>query len=334
MQRLKLEGMRFGLLVVLRRIGSNKSGESRFLAQCDCGGLKEVQGQELRHGRTKSCGCLQVKHKMAGTPEYRAWGHALAADEQHETVAEGRAVSLIQARYGADVAEWLPGNALSFDTETTGVDPTAARVVSAHVLEVGPDGAVERGSWLVNPGVEIPARVTAIHGITNEKVRAEGLSPRAAVPGIAAALADGWARGLPLIVMNAGYDLTLLAHELARLGLPELALGPVLDPLCIDRLCRPQLFGGRKLADLAVHYGVKQTAAHSSRDDALVAARVVWKQARLYRETFSWSLAEMQKKQADAHRLWAEDLERYFRRKGRNDVVEREWPQRPLKGAA
>jgi DNA polymerase-3 subunit epsilon len=137
-------------------------------------------------------------------------------------------VSLIQARYGAEIAEWLPeGRAYSFDTETTGIDPTECRIVSAHLLEVGPDGAVTRGSWLVNPGVEIPARAAAIHGITTEKVRAEGIEPATAVPLMARAIGEGWLRGLPLIVMNAGYDLTLLAAELARLGRPLFHRPPV-----------------------------------------------------------------------------------------------------------
>lgn len=242
-------------------------------------------------------------------------------------------MSLIQARYGADVAAWLPGNALSFDTETTGIDPTEARVVTAALLEVGPDGAVDRGAWLVNPGIEIPERATAIHGITTAKAQAEGLSTRAALPSILAALYSGWSTGLPLIIMNAIYDLTLVACETARLNLPPLQLGPVLDPLAIDRLCRPDWRGSRKLVDLAVHYGVKQTDAHNSRGDALTAARVVWKQARLYRDFFSLTLAEMQQAQADAHRTWAEGMGGYLRSRGKRDDVERDWPLRRREAA-
>jgi DNA polymerase-3 subunit epsilon len=242
-------------------------------------------------------------------------------------------VSLIQARYGADIAAWLPGNALSFDTETTGIDPTEARIVTASCIEVGADGSVDRGSWLVDPGIEIPERATAIHGVSTAKARAEGQPPHHVLPIIITVLADAWRRGLPVIVMNAGYDLTLVQAEARRLGLPELSLGPVLDPLAIDRLCRPDFRGGRKLVDLALHYRVKQEDAHNSRGDALTAARVVWKQARLYPEFFSLTLADMQQAQADAHRAWAEGLGDYLRRNGKPDNVEREWPLRRLKGA-
>lgn len=240
-------------------------------------------------------------------------------------------MSLIQARYGADV-EWLTGNAGAFDTETTGVDTSVARVVTAHVLEVGPDGAVDRGGWLVNPGVEIPERVAAIHGITTAKAQAEGIAARAAVPAIVRELAAVWARGLPLIIMNAPYDLSLMLAELQRHGLPPFELGPVLDPLAIDRMCRPDWRGKRNLEALALHYGVKQEGAHNSRGDALTAARVVWKQARLYRELAGLTLAQMQERQATAHRLWAEDFGAYLRRTGKQDDVGRDWPLK--KGAA
>lgn len=229
-------------------------------------------------------------------------------------------MSLIEARYGADVAAWLPGNALSFDTETTGVDTSRDRIVTATVLEVGPDGAADRGNWLLNPGV------------TTDKAVAEGANPEDALLEIRAALLKGWAQGLPLIVMNAGFDLTLLAWELDRYHLPAFELGPVLDPLAIDRLCVPDRYRKRNLQALASHYDVKQTDAHNARGDALTAARVVWKQARRFKETFALSLAEMQQRQADAHRQWAEDFEGFLRRKGKTETIEREWPIR--RGAA
>jgi DNA polymerase-3 subunit epsilon len=104
--------------------------------------------------------------------------------------------------------------------------------------------------------------------------------------------------------------------------------------MTIDRMCVPDRFRKRTLDALAGHYGVKQTDAHNSRGDALTAARVVWKQARLFKETFALSLAEMQERQATAHRVWAEDFEAHLRRKGKQETIEREWPIAPLKGAA
>jgi DNA polymerase-3 subunit epsilon len=237
-------------------------------------------------------------------------------------------MSLIQARWGADIAAWLPGNALAFDTETTGINVEQDRIVTASCIEVGPDGAVERGHWLINPGVEIPERATAVHGITTKKATAEGQQPQHVLPLVVTVLADAWLRGLPVIIMNAGFDLSLLLYESLRYGLPAPSLGPVLDPLAIDRGLEPNSRRKRNLAALADYYKVKQDTAHDSRGDARTAARIVWKQARSSSTISALSLAELQQWQADAHRAWADGLGSYLRRIGKPDDVERDWPIR------
>ena len=37
----------------------DKKGYLKYKCQCDCGNICEVQGQYLRSGDTKSCGCLK-----------------------------------------------------------------------------------------------------------------------------------------------------------------------------------------------------------------------------------------------------------------------------------
>ncbi len=54
-----LTGQRFGKLVVLKRIKSNKDGRTCWSCICDCGNIKEVKGHDLTSGRVKSCGCLR-----------------------------------------------------------------------------------------------------------------------------------------------------------------------------------------------------------------------------------------------------------------------------------
>ena len=62
-----LTGQRFGKLIVLKRVKSNKRGLACFLCQCDCGSDPiVVVGTHLRNGNTKSCGCLQ-KERAAAT---------------------------------------------------------------------------------------------------------------------------------------------------------------------------------------------------------------------------------------------------------------------------
>lgn len=58
-----------------------------------------------------------------------------------------------------------------FDLETTGINISKDRIVEISILKVFPDGTEESKTWLVNPEMEIPPEVTAIHGISNEDVK-------------------------------------------------------------------------------------------------------------------------------------------------------------------
>ena len=60
-----------------------------------------------------------------------------------------------------------------FDLETTGTNVAQDRIVEISILKVYPNGNKESKTWLVNPQMEIPAEVVAIHGISNEKVANE-----------------------------------------------------------------------------------------------------------------------------------------------------------------
>lgn len=60
-----------------------------------------------------------------------------------------------------------------FDLETTGTNVAKDRIVEISILKVFPNGNKESRTWLVNPEMEIPADVVAIHGISNEKVANE-----------------------------------------------------------------------------------------------------------------------------------------------------------------
>jgi hypothetical protein len=57
---LDLEGQRFRLLVVQRRIGTSKNGSVIWECLCDCGKTKNVLTNALRARRVGSCGCLLI----------------------------------------------------------------------------------------------------------------------------------------------------------------------------------------------------------------------------------------------------------------------------------
>lgn len=156
-----------------------------------------------------------------------------------------------------------------------------------------------------------------------------------AVEQIADTISSTWRVGISLCAMNAAYDCTVIQRELARHDLPLLDVGPVLDPLVIDRAVDRYRRGSRRLDALARHYGVRLDGAHASDEDALTAARVVWRQARHPRHgrvLRSMTLDQMQRWQGDAHRAWAAHYQDYLRtRGGKPDaVIDGSWPLRPV----
>lgn len=60
-----------------------------------------------------------------------------------------------------------------FDLETTGTNIVSDRIVEISILKVLPDATTESFTRRVNPGIPIPAAVTAIHGISDADVANE-----------------------------------------------------------------------------------------------------------------------------------------------------------------
>src|ERR1700712_3205497 len=125
-----------------------------------------------------------------------------------------------------------------FDLETTGIDVETSRIVSAHVGILNPDGElVEEWNWLADPGVEIPAGASAVHGITTERARAEGRPAREVIAEIIEVLTTLFARGLAVTIYNAPYDLSLLHYEALRYDLEPLTEPtPIIIPCVHDRV--------------------------------------------------------------------------------------------------
>jgi hypothetical protein len=69
-----ITGSVFGKLTVVCKAGNRKSGESKWMCVCECGGSTITTSSKLRKGHSKSCGCIVgEKHGLAGTPEYCTW---------------------------------------------------------------------------------------------------------------------------------------------------------------------------------------------------------------------------------------------------------------------
>lgn len=63
-QKIDLIGKRYGRWVVLEQAKPGQGYSTRWLCKCDCGTVKTVDGQLLRTGRSRSCGCLNEERRI------------------------------------------------------------------------------------------------------------------------------------------------------------------------------------------------------------------------------------------------------------------------------
>jgi hypothetical protein len=85
-----ISNQRFGRLVAIRPAGNDARGKRLWFCRCDCGTEKIIRYDDLRHGKTQSCGCWQSESRKSHTlthgqarrksvaSEYRSWAAMLA----------------------------------------------------------------------------------------------------------------------------------------------------------------------------------------------------------------------------------------------------------------
>ncbi|MEU0759681.1 3'-5' exonuclease [Streptomyces microflavus] len=232
---------------------------------------------------------------------------------------------------------WHQGPLVGFDLETTGTDVETDRIVTAALVRLEPDGTVtEQRTWLLDPGVAIPEQASAIHGIGTDHARKHGARAASAVEEIAHAVAGVLRSGVPLVVMNARYDLSLLDRECGRYGLDSVderiggVPSPVIDPLVIDKHVDKYRKGKRALQALCEHYGVTLSDAHDATADAVAAVRVVRQMGERHRPVSTLPPAELHALQVRAAAEQSASLQAYLRRTTNPAaVVEQAWPVIP-----
>jgi DNA polymerase-3 subunit epsilon/CBS domain-containing protein len=158
-------------------------------------------------------------------------------------------------------------DATVFDTETTGLDASEARLLQFGAVHVESGSlAAARFECKVNPRVPIPPASTKIHGLTAE-ILADAPAFSEAYAGFRAFAADQ-----VLIGHNVGFDLAILQREckLSQLTPPQ---NRVLDTRLLAELCFPRL-GGFTLDALASHLGLTITGRHDALADAELTAKL------------------------------------------------------------
>lgn len=231
-----------------------------------------------------------------------------------------------------DVPDWVRMVGV-FDLETTGIDVTADRIVTAHVGLLDASGRVIRArDWLADPGIAIPEGASAIHGISTEHARAQGRPAVEVVAEVVEAVRAVLDAGIPVVAYNAPFDFSLLKHESLRHGIvPIENPAPVIDPLVVDKAYDRWRRGKRTLEVVAAHYAVRLEAAHEASADAVAAGRVAQALAERFAPWLPDSAHELHTRQIGWARAQAESLTEYFIRIGRLDPEERldgRWPIR------
>ncbi|MEU3507616.1 exonuclease domain-containing protein [Streptomyces longwoodensis] len=232
----------------------------------------------------------------------------------------------------------------AWDTESTGPDPLNDRIVTAAFIVRGGGRDDRVFSWLINPGIPIPPEASAVHGITDAMVQADGQDPKTALDEIATNLTRAIEWGMPVIAFNHSFDWSILHYDLLRNGLPtveeRVGLAPLtlLDPHVIDKQCVQRLRGAgqRKLKPTAERYGVELTDWHTAEADALAALLIAEAQFAKYPKLGSYSPPQLFAAQQAWRAEQQSSLQEWFRTKATPEqggapdkVIDGSWPLLP-----
>lgn len=155
-----------------------------------------------------------------------------------------------------------------FDTETTGLNPSGGdQIVSIAAVRIV-NGRVLSGECfdnLICPGIPVPARSTAIHGITDQMLKGmPGIDK--ILPKFAAFIGDSI-----LVAHNAAFDMKFLELQSDRCQVK--LTNPVLDTVLLSAYVHDH--SARHTLDvLAARYGIHIEGRHTALGDALATAHV------------------------------------------------------------
>ncbi len=155
------------------------------------------------------------------------------------------------------------------DLETTGLSVESCQILEIGAVRVEGLRRTARFQTLVDPGVPIPERITALTGIDRQQV--DG------APDIRRVIADfrRWIGGgeAAFVAHNASFDTRFVRRALADHGHPPWA-GPVLCTRKLARRILPEL-GRYNLDTLSAHLGITNRWRHRALGDAEATAQAL-----------------------------------------------------------
>ena len=204
-----------------------------------------------------------------------------------------------------------------FDVESTGTSIENDRIITCYAMIQSIKGEIlEEKHWAIDPGVDVPKGASDVHGMSTEWVREHGRKDaERAIREIAGFLDEAQMRGCPIVGYNSSFDLGILDRELVRHGAVGLGTGlsmatEFFDPIIYDRAMDKYRKGGRKLMDVARHYGIPidESRLHQAEYDVIVTAKLAW----ILLKKSPFPLDELQSKQVSFKKEWADGLTSYF----------------------
>jgi DNA polymerase III subunit epsilon len=204
---------------------------------------------------------------------------------------------------------WVQRGFIAFDTETTGVDVSQERIVTAAAVVFVGGQEIESREWLLKVDIDIPERATEVHGITNEISQNQGLDQREALADIRSFLVNS---GLPVVCFNSQFDRAILDANLIRVGLDPLASVPDICPYVIDKQQDKYVKGKaqRRLQPTVARYGleISEDDWHGALADSRITGLLLLAQAQRYPHLFQPEVADL----AEAVTAWRAQQDREF----------------------
>lgn len=214
------------------------------------------------------------------------------------------------------IDRWHDQPLWGLDTETTGPDPLTALPVSIALVLYDPEGRPLQGvKLLVDPGVDVPAEATAVHGITTDRAR-QGDPIAVALAKIATFLNFNAIspNPRPVVIFNAPYDwpllLRLAAEEQIRLPYGV----AIVDPLILDRHHDKYRKGLRTLSSMAATYGLTLAQAHDAKGDVAMAVALARAIAARWSAPAELAFPGLQRLQTAWYAEWQQGVNEYWRR--------------------
>lgn len=154
----------------------------------------------------------------------------------------------------------------SFDTETTGLNPSEDRIIEIAVVLYQHGAIVDQKSWLIDPERPIPFFATRANRISDEMV--------AGMPTFREILPEfrEYIQGSVLMAHNARFDIHFVNEEFVRAGEEPLS-NDVIDTLALFRSWYPEL-DSHTLSSVVDYLHIQGDAFHRALADSVYVARI------------------------------------------------------------